>query len=144
MDGGVLQLQIVYDLFSLTIGNDLSSAFVDFESQYKINDIFNISFTFSCSLSFLTGRMTYYIDYDENRLQVNLKPMFVYRPFRTGLKGFYISLYQNTGWQSVYKETGTYGFSTGIGIGTNIGYKWIFNNYSRSVMCNTPLTLLEK
>jgi hypothetical protein len=91
----------LYDLLSLGVGNNLSDAFADLESQYKINDIFNISFTFSCSLSFLTGGETYFnSDHTAPKIfQAILKPMFVYRPFKTGLKGFYIGIYQNTGWQ---------------------------------------------
>jgi hypothetical protein len=123
-------LLYLYDYVSLSVGNGLQTAFIDLESQYKINDIFNISFTFSSSLSFLTGRTSFYTtDYDiyeKNKFQVILKPMFIYRPFRTGLKGFYIGLYSNIGWQSIYQDIdGINGISTGIGIGTNIGYKWI-------------------
>jgi hypothetical protein len=58
--------------------------------------------------------------------------MFIYRPFRTGLKGFYIGIYSTIGWYSTEDEYDGYEYEdysyTLIGTGINTGYKWVFNN----------------
>jgi len=110
------------DLIFLGIGSDSlsSSLFVmDMEGQYKINDIFNVSLT---SSFFVLGS-----NIDDKIFQFILKPMFVYRPFGTGLEGFYVGLYSNVGWQSLdsWDEKESW---ADIGFGINSGYKWIFNN----------------
>jgi hypothetical protein len=93
---------------------------MDLEGQYKLNDIFNLSFT----ISFLIVSSDNPDYYTEN--EISLKPMFIYRPFRTGLKGFYIGLYPTIGWlSSKNRENDLY---TIIGFGLNTGYKWIFKN----------------
>jgi hypothetical protein len=132
-------LLFVYDLISLGIGEEESTLFImDFESQYKINDLFNVSFTLSFLINnHISYGTTYYYypnyytetySYKENTFQINLKPMFVYRPFRTGLKGFYIGFYPNIGWQSVKNERDNDYLWTEVGVGINTGYKWVFNN----------------
>jgi len=104
---------------------------IDLEGQYKINDLFNISLTFSCLISFYSKG---------TRNQIHIKPMFIYRPLKTGLKGFYIGLYPIFGWlgfneqyYEVFLEDGrmemiSVGPSKEIGMGLDIGYKWIFRN----------------
>ncbi|MCL2410603.1 MAG: hypothetical protein FWC97_03065, partial [Treponema sp.] len=66
---------------------------------------------------------------------IGVKPMFIYRPFRTGLKGFYVGFYPSIGWQIEERIRWDYdgasninSIETQIGIGINIGNKWIFNN----------------
>jgi hypothetical protein len=124
----------------IRFGIDIEAPFfiMDIEGQYKINDMFNVSLT----LSFLVDNITlygtiYYYDpiyytenysYEEKVFQVNLKPMFIYRPFQTGLKGFYIGFYPNIGWQSLNSSKYEDGSWTEIGFGINTGYKWIFNS----------------
>jgi hypothetical protein len=122
----VSPLILFFDIISL--GTDLGIFALDFEGQYKINDIYNISLT----TSFFIDSNRYSKNY-----QVIFKPMFIYRPYKTGLKGFYLGLYFNIGWIS---ETSFNGWDTSIGwegdrkssmqIGTgiNAGYKWIFSN----------------
>jgi len=105
---------------------------MDLEGQFKINDIFNVSL----SLSYFFGEVYFnYIDnYSENidgkYIQAGIKPMFVYRPFRTGLEGIYLGIYPEIGLinrRNPYENENNY---TGIeiGFGINTGYKWIFEN----------------
>jgi hypothetical protein len=122
-------------LISFGIGDETFTFFImDLESQYKINDIFNMSFTVSFFITTQTTSLYYDYsiydseDYKEKNFQISFKPMFVYRPSRTGLKGFYLGFYPNIGWQSVKNEIHGDKFWTEIGIGFNTGYKWVFTN----------------
>ena len=102
---------------------------MDIELQYKINHVFNISFTTAFSMFRRNDLMWGDLD-RENRLvsyQIIFKPMLVYRPFRTGLNGFYIGWYSNIGWEQIQRRQRDYIFMQ-IGTGLNIGYKWIFRN----------------
>jgi hypothetical protein len=125
-----LQSSLLILLFNIySLGDDLGIFALDFEGQYKINDIYNLSLTTSFLINFNR--------YSGNNYQVVFKPMFIYRPYKTGLSGFYFGLYSNIGWIS---ETGFDGWNTSIGwggdrrtslqigVGFNTGYKWIFNN----------------
>jgi len=111
---------------------------MDLEGQYKINNNINISLT----LSFLIDNHTvtdysddnypenyddYYTfnSYRENVYQVNIKPMFIYRPFETGLRGFYLGFYPNVGLAYVKNDHENQLF-TELGFGINWGYKWVF------------------
>jgi hypothetical protein len=143
----------VVDLISLGTGDDTDTLFImDLEGQYKINENMNVSLT----LSFLVNnRILYDYDtrivndtihddyydfdypinyvhyerysYEENVFQINIKPMFVYRPFKTGLAGFYIGIYPNIGWQTLKSSRDENYLWTEIGIGINTGYKWVFS-----------------
>jgi hypothetical protein len=138
----------VLDLISLGTRDDTGTLFImDLEGQYKINENMNVSLT----LSFLVNNSiiygtyyyypTYYFEdyaenysYEENVFQINIKPIFVYRPFKTGLKGFYIGIYPNIGWQTLKsRESSRYEnyvenyLWTEIGMGINTGYKWVFD-----------------
>ena len=117
-------LILYFNIYSL--GDDLGVFALDIEGQYKINDVYNLSLTTSFFI----------YSYDKN-YQVIFKPMFIYRPYKTGLYGFHLGLYSNIGWIS---ETSFNGWNTSvgwggdrrtsmqIGVGFNAGYKWIFNN----------------
>jgi len=103
---------------------------IDLEGQYKITERVNISLT----LSFLIDNHTVaddseYYDVDtsnkENVYQINFKPMFIYRPFETGIKGFYLGLYPHVGLLHVDNNKETQ-FYTELGFGINVGYKWVF------------------
>jgi len=105
------------------------------EGQFKINKSINISLSFS----FLIDNQTViiypedysnnerYDSYKRNIFQINVKPMFIYRPFETGLSGFYLGLYPNVGIVHVenYKKDQ---FFTEVGFGINLGYKLIFRD----------------
>ena len=142
----------VVDLIALGTRDDAGALFImDLEGQYKINENMNVSLT----LSFLVNNRivngtrvvyetstvydpnsqlyfeypTYHVEYypyEENVFQINIKPMFVYRPFKTGLEGFYIGIYPNIGWQTLKSSRGENYLWTEIGIGINTGYKWVF------------------
>jgi len=91
---------------------------VDLEGQYKINHIFNVSLTLSFMTSF------WYTD----NLMVNIKPMFIYRPLKTGLKGFYLGLYPIFGIMNTGNYYYGYDITYEVGFGLNLGYKWILKN----------------
>jgi hypothetical protein len=116
------------DVFSDSDNSDDILFAMDLEGQYKINNSVNISLT----LSFLINNHTIIKDYEENIsyqediYQINLKPMFVYRPFETGLKGFYLSFYPNVGLLHVENPEKNQ-FFTELGFGLNLGYKWVFS-----------------
>ncbi|MDR2702386.1 MAG: DUF5777 family beta-barrel protein [Spirochaetaceae bacterium] len=101
---------------------------IDLEGQYKLRSTSNISLT----LSFLWSDRTiedYFSQqdsYKENIIQVGIKPMYIYRPFGTGLKGFYLGFYPNVGFHNVKKDNENT-FYTELGFGINIGYKWVFD-----------------
>jgi hypothetical protein len=125
-------------LFSDIFVNDVNDTLfiMDLEGQYKISNNSNISLTLSFLYSDLTvqdyeyepirGNYVYY-NYKETIYQAGIKPMYVHRPFETGLKGFYIGVYPNLGFRySAIGKTNT--FYTELGFGFNLGYKWIFNS----------------
>ena len=114
------------DVFSDDNGEDILFA-MDLESQFKINDTVNFSLTVSFMLNNHMVTTDYWrdISYKENIYQINFKPMFIFRPFETGLRGFYLGLYPNAGLLHVennYEDR----FFTELGFGINLGYKWIF------------------
>jgi hypothetical protein len=113
------------DIVSVDIDDTMFA--MDLESQFKMTNYINLSIT----LSFLTNNRTiteYYEDsYKENIYQINFKPMFVYRPFGTGLKGFYLGFYPNVGLLHVENNEKDQ-FYTEFGLGMNLGYKWVFKN----------------
>jgi hypothetical protein len=53
--------------------------------------------------------------------------MVIYRPFKTGLQGFFLGLHPTIGLQSVKLRDGNHLY-TDLGLGFAIGYKWILNN----------------
>ena len=108
---------------------------MDLEGQYKINNMINISLTAAFYINSYQ-----YSDFGHKEFQMIFKPMFIYRPLRTGLKGFYLGLYPNVGWFShnrwnSYNYYGYYGDSSDtnvlaalLGVGITTGYKWVFKN----------------
>jgi len=97
---------------------------IDLEGQYKINEIVNMSLT--------TGYLYRHYPNYEPHYYVNhflLKPMFIFRLNKTGLKGFYLGIYSNMG---LYTDTHMkqYGDKAVflLGAGFDAGYKWIYKN----------------
>ena len=112
---------LLSDLLFFGYGNDSYTLFVlDLEGQYKNNNFINTSL----GLSFI-----FYDDkeYEENVLQLNFKPMLIWRPFKTGLSGFQVGIYPNLGIIK-YGYEGDNNILGEIGLGINLGYKWIFGN----------------
>ncbi|MDR2476159.1 MAG: hypothetical protein LBD18_00025 [Treponema sp.] len=127
----------IYDFFAFDFGDEFTFFIMDLEGQYKINNHLNASLT----LSFLINNRTnfvYYdesiygddindITYEENIFQFNVKPMLIFRPLGTGLKGFYLGFYPNIGWKVLSNEYESHLF-TELGFGFSLGYKWIFRS----------------
>jgi len=118
------------DIFSVE-DDDLLFA-MDVEGQLKLTNSVNLSLT----LSFLIDNhtVTNYseelendISYKENIYQINLKPMFILRPFDTGIRGFYLGFYPNVGLLHVENNDKDQ-FYTELGFGINVGYKWVFKS----------------
>jgi hypothetical protein len=111
-------------LFSdILIGETNNTLFImDLEGQYKINKSSNISLT----LSFLYRDFSFdeYHDSNETTYQIGIKPMYIHRPFDTGLKGFYVGIYPHVGFRySIIENISKY--YTELGFGLNLGYKWV-------------------
>jgi hypothetical protein len=121
----------VYDIFALGMWDENSKFFcVDMEGQYKLTDRFNVSLTvfflINNSINSAYGYAGYEF-YNEEVFRINAEPMLLYRPFKTGLKGFYLGLYPEIGLQTIKNTYGTRVY-TDLGLGLNIGYKWILKN----------------
>jgi hypothetical protein len=109
------------------------SFIMDIEGQYKIKDKMNVSL----------AAAFYIMDYQwsnsgNTTFQMIFKPMFIYRPLGTGLKGFYLGFHPTIGWY-LYKSWDDYVYeyddyaniknlAAVVGFGFNIGYKWVFPN----------------
>ena len=116
-------LLLLTDLFVFTFaGDDYYSYAVDLEWQTRINNHFNLSL----GAEFVYSYDANYI-YEESFFLLNLKPMLIWRPFGTGLRGFYLGLHPSVGLVS-YNYDGDRKLFTDIGAGIDIGYKWIFRN----------------
>jgi hypothetical protein len=118
---------IFFDLLSLGAGGPFF--IIDLEGQYKINNFFNLSLTTSFYIG-ISRRLgdTWYVYY--RIYQAYIKPMLIYRPYGTGLEGFYIGFYPFLGglFNNYNFTEQRYYNSLEFGIGFNTGYKWIFNN----------------
>ena len=120
------------DVFSDNNSDDVLFA-MDLESQFKINKSVNFSFTVSFLINNHTIGNDYYdyyhrdYSYEEDVYQINFKPMLVFRPFETGIKGFYLGFYPNVGIVHV-KNDEIDQFFTEFGFGIDLGYKWVFNS----------------
>jgi len=115
-------------LFSDFIISDISDTLfiMDLEVQFKLSKYSNISVT----LSFLYNDSGFDSDnytYEESYFQVGFKPMYIYRPFGTGIKGFFIGIYPNLGFRyEVDDDEST--LYTEVGFGLNLGYKWVLGS----------------
>jgi hypothetical protein len=108
-------------LFSDIFVDDIEDMLIitDIECQYNIDRFSNISL----SLSFLYSERNAY--YNESYFQIGIKPMYIFRPFQTGIKGFFLGIYPNIGFNfSPSEDT----FYTELGFGFTIGYKWVFSS----------------
>jgi hypothetical protein len=102
---------------------------MDLEGQYKLSKSSNISLTLSflyndhISEDYSNG----YYYHNETSYQIGFRPMYIHRPFETGLGGFYLGVYPNLGIRYNVREYATELY-TELGFGLTLGYKWIFNS----------------
>jgi len=110
---------------------------MDLESQFKLSGRSNIG----VELSFLYYHEDVEGDYDYNAnsqpryekgyrqqyFQINIRPIYIFRPFNTGIKGFYLGFYPHFGLLRTQKknEAALYGE---VGFGLDVGYKWVFRD----------------
>ena len=132
----VLLLSNIRNIFGFTFSFQDKYIIMDLEGQYKINEIFNLSLT----LSFLYESDFYYwgedaaywndpaAHYKQKYILASIKPMLMYRPFGTGLEGFYIGLYPDIGLAKITSLHYENYSGADIGFGFNAGYKWIRNS----------------
>ncbi|MDR2478360.1 MAG: hypothetical protein LBD48_03500 [Treponema sp.] len=121
---------LVIDFFSFDIYDNFESLFlIDLETQFKINNTFNLAL----DASFLVSDQNFIAEYsyetfERRNLQVTLKPVLIIRPLKTGLEGFYVGLFPSIGWTSTTDNMpdSENRWFTEAGFGFNIGYKWIF------------------
>ena len=143
----------VADLFLLKgDAQDFYSFIMDLEGQYKINEFFNVSL--------VTAFYIYYNNVgicSEKTTQLLFKPMFIYRPLKTGIKGFYLGFNPIIGWfENDWRLfsipfVNEYISQAIIGLGFNSGYKWVYKKGFTlqlgggiSKTWNLPKTALKK
>ena len=110
-------------LADMIVSDDNINSFVymmDLENQIKLSNSFNLSFT----LGFFIDDMRK----NDSMYEINFSPMLIYRPARTGIKGFYLSIFPTVGWYYEKNKTAADVQSILIGFGFNTGYKWVFDN----------------
>jgi len=98
-------------LFSLILEDEFQ---FELDFDFKITDYWNIMLRPNFSVG-------------ENDFSLSLMPGVMIRPFGTGLRGVYISLYPNIGWQTKTIDNTDNNYFI-IGVGAEAGYSWIFNN----------------
>jgi len=110
-----------------------SSLFMfDLDTHIRLSKYTNLSF----SIAFLFGEYNYsrYDSYYNNYyfkdsiFQVCFKPMFIHRPFGTGIKGFYLGIYPSFSYTYVTAFDSSVSYYFDIGAGVGLGYKWTFRS----------------
>jgi hypothetical protein len=140
---------LVADLIMGTIEQDTYSYYMNFEFQYAINNhwnfvirpnffIGNSFFDLGIMKGFFNG--SYKITEDSEVTGVNIifsiMPGIIYRPFGGGLKGMYLGLYPNIGWENKKYEQKDIKLNIKkvndnfliLGVGIEGGYEWVFRN----------------
>jgi hypothetical protein len=123
-------LLLVYDVFALGMWDDDTKFFcMDVEGQYKLNNTFNLSLSVSFLINNIITTADYpgYDHYQRDAFQIDIEPMLIYRPFKTGLKGFFLGLHPTIGLQSIERKDKNHLYMD-LGFGFAVGYKWILNN----------------
>lgn len=127
----------------LTYGIDIAWLFVDkdIETFVLLTDVqyqYAISNYLGVSISNTIYFENYLSSYLENRngifnkdygkqFSIMFEPAFMYHPFGTWLKGWYINAFPVIGWSYVSTKDLDDGF-THLGLGITSGYQWIFEN----------------
>jgi hypothetical protein len=142
-------LTSIVDIYMGTTDQEFYSYPLSLEFQYAINNYWNVivrpNFLIRNSLLEYNGIVSFfngtskYIKNDETEgtnIIFTIMPGILYRPFGRGLKGMYIGLYPNIGWENKkyeYKDSGwkTVNINDNFliaGFGIEGGYEWIFRN----------------
>jgi len=100
--------------FSQILENEFQ---IEFDFQYRINNYWNVMMRPNISVG----------DTGQSDVSLSFMPGVMFRPFGTGLKGVYIGLYPNIGWQTIIIDNDDNDYFI-IGVGAEAGYSWIFNN----------------
>jgi hypothetical protein len=112
----------------LDIDDDPETYFVafDFEFQYAVNDILNISI----SPQLILDKYLYEKIYYAKKTQFILTPGLLYRPFRGRLTGIYIGAYFPIGFTNIKieKTPDLNDNFTLLGIGISAGHQLVFRN----------------
>jgi hypothetical protein len=66
-------------------------------------------------------------NWDQNDISLALMPGIIFRPFGTGLRGIYIGMYPNIGWQNLTIDNANNNYLI-VGVGVEAGYSLIFKN----------------
>jgi hypothetical protein len=142
-------LMLVGDIITGATDQEFYSYSLSLDFQYAINNYWNVIVrpNFLIRNSFLeysdlsgffihTSKHNKGDEIEGTNIIFSIMPGILYRPFGTGLKGMYIGLYPNIGWENkkyAYKDRGLNivniddnFFIAGVGIET--GYEWIFNS----------------
>ena len=83
----------------------------EFDFQIKITDHWNVMLRPNIAVG----------NIDLNDISLSLMPGMMFRPFGNGLKGVYIGLYPNIGWQNLVIDSDGNNYLI-IGIGAEAGY----------------------
>lgn len=142
-------LQLVADFFTGAGDQEIYSYSLSLEFQWAINNYWNViarpNFLIRNSLpeyngmiGFINGVYKYnkYYATEGTNIIISIMPGILYRPFGTGLRGFYIGLYPAIGWENKnYKHAINYVNIVDIddnfiiaGASIEAGYEWIFRN----------------
>ena len=105
----------------ITVGYLAGAYYMDLDFQFKISDVVNLSLLTVASYSYSFDML--------------FKPTLIFRPLKTGLKGFYLGFYPTIGFSKDYGY-GWYdddfsfnnNYCIQLGAGVNVGYKWILKN----------------
>jgi len=89
---------------------------VELDSQFRITNYWSIMLRPNISVG----------NINQNDITLSLMPGVIFRPSGTGLRGVYIGLYPNIGWQNLKMDKTTNNYMI-IGAGAEAGYSWIFN-----------------
>ena len=132
------------------ISNDRDNEYrywFNLEFQYKLSNYWNVLFRTNFLIGnsrrgryrlFESGDIVSHIEIYQRDTAITFMPGVMFRPFGTGLRGMYIGLYPNIGWQNVNRTVeqivGNFDVLEPndnffiIGIGAEIGYVWIFRS----------------
>jgi hypothetical protein len=146
----IFPLPLISNIFNINNDPNIFSYSFSLEFQYKLNNYWNILLRPNFFInSYKKGTIFIYDDFFSSSYRerdyfwkntiFSIMPGVLFRLFGTGLRGMYIGIYPNIGWQNVETEYLIHYFVDYdsidindnyflLGIGTEIGYNWLFKN----------------